>query len=573
MLSVQKKTKGNQLLFMEWLKSDLANFIFKGRAYYLFFIAFSALFSALLEMFTVASIYPFVQLIINQESVEIFGYNLIVILNNPSREELIAAFIFLTFLSVIARVFLNYIQINFCTSLGHDLASEIYLKNIGKDYENHLRQDPSFFISAITKKSTDLIDQFALPLLNVASSTLLLLIILFAVIATNPILAFVFIGVFVLIYGLILFFTRRVLVNLGHVVEKSTNTIYKIAQESVSAFRDIKIYGNTELYTEKFKLQDLILRRAIAFVQIFATSPKFIVEGVALILMAVIAVFMSGSSLEGEFIPSIAVIAIAGQKLIPILQQIYASLSVIRGSKALVGSLNQLLSFEPDKSYKGLVRGVFLGDIELHNISYAYPIGENVLNDVSLTIPSGKVVGITGDSGKGKSTLMDLLMGLLVPKNGYITIGENVLTKSNVQTWYRQISHVAQNVFVFNGSLEDNITMRCQQGSSGNMNLDYIIESLELGALRKRMRSLNEGERGLSGGQRQRIAIARALYRGGNYIFLDEMTSALDDKMTIKVFDLFKSLSSTVVIISHDQRIMDRCDEVIDFSLLNKSNA
>ena len=572
MLSVQKKSKEKKYLYRGFFKSDLASFIFKGRVPYLFFIAISALFSALLEMFTVASIYPFVQLVVNQESVEILGYDLINILNNPSREALIGAFVLLTLLSVLARVFLNHIQINFCTELGHDLASEVYLKNIGKDYEDHLKQDSAFFISAITKKSTDLIDQFVLPLLNVASNTLLLLVILFAVIATNPILAFAFIGIFSLIYGLILFFTRKALVNLGHSVEKSTNAIYKIAQESVSAFRDIKIYGNTEFYTEKFKSQDLILRRAKAFVQIFATSPKFLVEGIALILIAVIAVFMSGSSSEGVFIPSIAVIAVAGQKLIPIMQQIYASLSVVKGSKALVGSLNQLLLFKQSKGFKSLTEDDFSGDIELHNVSYAYLEGKNVLDRVSLTIPSGRIIGIAGGSGKGKSTLMDLLMGLLTPKEGYISIGGKVLTKKNTQKWYQQISHVAQNVFVSDGSLEDNITMGLQQRNPNSMDLNCIIESLELDVIRERIQSLGEEGKGLSGGQRQRVAIARALYRGGNYMFLDEMTSALDDRMTIAVFDLFRSLNATVVIISHDQRVIARCDKVIDFELLSESN-
>ena len=163
-------------------------------------------------------------------------------------------------------------------------------------------------------------------------------------------------------------------------------------------------------------------------------------------------------------------------------------------------------------------------------------------------------------------------MGLLTPKEGYISIGGKVLTKKNTQKWYQQISHVAQNVFVSDGSLEDNITMGLQQRNPNSMDLNCIIESLELDVIRERIQSLGEEGKGLSGGQRQRVAIARALYRGGNYMFLDEMTSALDDRMTIAVFDLFRSLNATVVIISHDQRVIARCDKVIDFELLSESN-
>jgi ATP-binding cassette subfamily B protein len=267
--------------------------------------------------------------------------------------------------------------------------------------------------------------------------------------------------------------------------------------------------------------------------------------------------------------------ALGAQRLLPLLQMIYANISAFNsGKSALIDALDLL--DQPVTEHNPHAKKIYFNDkIEFKNLSFRYAsTSENILENINLIIKKGSKIGISGITGSGKSTFLDVLMGLLHPSGGLINIDGEPLTTENKHLWRRQIAHVPQSIFLADCSIASNIAFGIDEA---NIDKERLNKAISLSQLSETVKSFHDGvntlvgERGvrLSGGQRQRIGVARALYKGAKLIIFDEATSALDEHTEASLMNSINNLPEeiTLIIVAHRLSTLDSCDQV--FNLKN----
>jgi len=292
-----------------------------------------------------------------------------------------------------------------------------------------------------------------------------------------------------------------------------------------------------------------------------------------MILIAILA-YLLGKSDDGlkTALPILGSMALGAQRLLPVLQQAYGSFTAILGAQ---GSLVDTLSLldQPLPTDNLVEDKIELNDcLSINNLSFKY--GKDlpyILQNLNFQIKKGSKVGIIGSTGSGKSTLLDLIMGLLLPTNGYISIDGNRLNFESIRAWQNNISHVPQTIFLADSSIMENIAFGVPKDE---IDFERITITAQKAKIHNDIISWEDGyntqvgERGvrLSGGQRQRIGIARALYKQANFIVFDEATSALDDQTEKGVMDAIESLdkSLTIIIVAHRLTTLQNCDKIIE---------
>lgn len=301
-------------------------------------------------------------------------------------------------------------------------------------------------------------------------------------------------------------------------------------------------------------------------------------ESSAIIFIAVLAYkFSSSDGSEKSILPSLGVLALAAQKLLPIMQQIFVSWTSLQSGKA---GLNDILLLLNQQMPKNNIRSkdiFFRKSITLKDISFRYSKDDQwILHNVNLEIKKGQIVGVIGKTGGGKSTLIDILMGLLEPSKGSIFIDGIALNQSNYRSWKAHISHVPQFIFLADSSIKENIAFGVPAEEIDDNLINYAAEKAQLldfiNTLPKGYDTII-GERGirLSGGQRQRIGIARAFYKKSEIIILDEATSSLDNETESSVMAGIEEIQGdiTVIVIAHRLSTLKSCSKV--FEIKNKT--
>jgi ATP-binding cassette subfamily B protein len=386
----------------------------------------------------------------------------------------------------------------------------------------------------------------------------------------------IFIGFAAIYMAIIKIFKSRLILNSKKISIETTQVIQSI-QESLGGIRDVLLDNAQEIYCQEYNRADLALRKAQASNYFIANSPRFIIEAVGMLLIAVIAFYLTKSNNNsGEIIITLGVFALGAQRLLPVLQQIYNSLITIRGNAATLEDviilLEQPLSDNTNLYNNTTPNFIFNQQITLSKVSFRYSENlPNVLNDIELVIPKGKRIGFVGHTGSGKSTLIDLLMALISPSEGSLIVDGIHIDTKNSRQWQKHITHVPQTIHLINATIAENIAFG-EKHSSINISrvkeaakiaqIDQLIESWALG-----YESL-VGERGvrLSGGQRQRIAIARALYKLSDVIIFDEATSALDEITETSLMDAIAKLNTnlTILIVAHRVSTLRQCDQIVE---------
>ena len=258
------------------------------------------------------------------------------------------------------------------------------------------------------------------------------------------------------------------------------------------------------------------------------------------------------------------------QKMLPLLQQSFAGWASIRGGQASLSDALDLMEQPLSVNINGDAGIEFRREIVFRKVSFAYAAeGAEILRSIDLSITKGSRVGIVGSTGSGKSTFLDVIMGLLKPSGGQILVDGVEITDANRQAWQRHIAHVPQNIFLYDSSIGDNITL-----SGESVNLERVRSAAAMAQIEEFIDSLDEkfatsvGERGvrLSGGQRQRIGIARALYKNADLLVLDEATSALDNATESKVMQAIDGMGGnlTTIIVAHRLSTLANCDQIIE---------
>ena len=473
------------------------------------------------------------------------------------------------------RLLLLWASTRLSFATGADLSISIYRRTLYQPYEIHVARNSSEVINGISAKANGVIYSVIVPVLTLISASVMLLAILIALLSVEPIVALAAFGGFGLIYGSIIWITRaKKIKNSQHIARESTQVI-KCLQEGLGGIRDVLIDGSQEAYCQIYRNADLPLRRAQGYNQYIGQSPRYGMEALGMLLIAVLAYMLAQQSDGiGKAIPVLGALALGAQRLLPVMQQAYAAWSSIQGSQAsLQDTLDLLDQPLPDYADQPAAKPLpFRQCINLNQVSFRYSSQTPwVLNNLDLSITKGSRIGFIGATGSGKSTLLDIVMGLLQPTEGVLEIDGQPIVMSNHRSWQAHIAHVPQAIFLADSTIEENIAFGIPTNQIDHERVRQAARQAQIAGIIETWPKQYQtfvGERGvrLSGGQRQRIGIARALYKQADVIIFDEATSALDNETEQAVMQAIEGLSEelTILIIAHRLTTLKNCTQIVE---------
>ncbi len=549
-----------------------------------YFVLLLIVITSLTEIVSVGSVIPFLGVLSNAESIlsNDLAKPFIEFLNVKSTDELIL-FVTLLFCAAILlansmRILLLWFSTRLSFAIGSDISFKVYSNTLHQSYDVHIARNSSELIDAISVKTTIIINNIIIPVLNLISSTVMLCTFLIMLIIVNPEITFIAIFVLVGLYSFVVYVTKNKVSFYGASIASESTNLIRAIQEGLGGIRDILIDGTQGVFCKIYRDADVKLRHAQSNNIFIAQSPRYFIE-----TFGMFSIVLAGYYLSKETggikntIPILGAMALGAQRLLPICQQLYSGWSNIASGMASLDVVVKLLK-QPQPcfpiSISNDTKFTFEHNIELSHIEFSYLKNDcSILTDVNLIINKGERIGFIGETGSGKSTLLDIIMGLLVPTRGHVIVDNVCLDKSNISRWQKTIAHVPQVIFLADSSIEENIAFGVPKEeinfhrvrlAANKANIADFIESLPL------KYGTVIGERGvrLSGGQRQRLGIARAMYKQCDVIVFDEATSALDNQTELSIISSVENLSLdvTVIMVAHRLTTLKNCTKIIKLS-------
>lgn len=535
--------------------------------------------SAAVEMLTIGAVIPFIALLSNPQALfefpRLLAYSARLGWETP---EAIVTAMTLAFMALIViagffRFLVLFLTNRFIYALGFDISVTLFRRIMVQTYEFHVASSSPEIISGITKVYA-VLSGVVRPILDILIATVLSLAILGVLLYIQPAATLAAMVFFVTGYILVGFKVRRRLAENSRQTASAQTSRVRCIQEGLGGIRDTILDNRQEQITGIFARIDRQLREAQASNAILSQVPHALFQTLGIVLIISFAWFLStraGSLMEA--LPMLAALALGAQRLLPMFQKFYGAWSRITGNQQLAADVLRLLELPaPASALAGNSSALpFNRQIELANISFIYAgTQERVLQDINLVISKGARIGIAGPTGAGKSTLADLIMGLLQPSEGQLLVDGQEINDGNRHQWHRQISHVPQDIFLLDASITENIALGVPVGEIDMERVRYAARCAQIEEfINSRQGGFDGiiGERGarLSGGQRQRIGLARAIYRNAALVVLDEATSALDTTTEAAAMDAVAGLDKglTIIIIAHRLQTLAQCDKII----------
>jgi len=549
---------------------------------HLILLSILVILSGVMEIAGIASIMPFMGAVLNPDFIthNIFFARIYHEFHFSSENH------FLMFLGffVLAVLFVSNLTsaltiwniLRFSLSLGRDLAQNLLSSYLRRPYVFFLDRNSSELVSNILSEVGRVVNGLMIPLLTICSRSVVGLAILGLLLWANPKLALMtglilggaYLGVFALV--------RKTLSRLGKESSAVNALRTQIAYETLGAIKDIKILGREREFYDRFSFPMSIYATCQARNQMISLLPRYALETLAFGGIIVIVIYLlhaeHGAS---QALPMISLYALAGYRLMPALQQIFANLSTVRFNLSALDKISEDLS--KAVKYSGELPASparplpFSRNITLDSIIFRYPKRkEAVLDRVSLSIGANTTVGIVGSTGSGKTTTLDILLGLLIPESGTLKIDGVPIGSENLRAWQANIGYVPQQIMLLDDTVVRNIAFGIP---NEEVDLEAVMTAARLAHLHDFiMAELPQGydtvvgERGLrlSGGQRQRIGIARALYHDPAVLVLDEATSALDNITETVIMEALHTLShqKTILMVAHRLSTVRECDVI-----------
>jgi ATP-binding cassette subfamily B protein len=550
---------------------SLYNKFDKKRKYQLLGLFLVMLLTATLEMLSISAALPFLN-----ELTNISNSSTTTINTENNLTEITIWFLLITLSTGTLKIVLMNWNFKISFGIASDLGTKVYKKTLDKPYEWHISKNSSEMIASIEKVSA-ITFGIIIPIVQAVSSVVLSIAIIISLLIINSKITIITISIFFIIYTLISFGINPTLKKNSKTLSMMANKRIQTMQEGFGGIRDIIIDNSQDKYIAKFTKYEDEIRKSQSSNAIISGIPRYIIETLGLMIIALLAYLYSNEGTNTiNIVPVIGSLAIGAQKLIPQLQQIFNSITSIKASESQLNDVLELLEenkpiLNQSKQHNVFNEKRFNSLIKLENVSFKYNDDQGtILKNINLEINHGEKIGIIGKTGSGKSTLIDLMMGLLKPSEGGIFFEGNKIKFNNINELHENISHVPQSIYLSDSTISENISFgKTKEGNiQSNVQraaklakLDDFIESL------KDKYDTKVGERGiqLSGGQRQRIGIARALYKNTKIIFMDEATNSLDSHTEEEIIETINELndSITIIMIAHRLSTLKNCDKII----------
>ena len=560
------------------LKSHLS-FNRKKQLFFLFLLMVSLAFT---EAFSLATIVPFIGIFLNPDI--FFSHPwlnpFIIFFEIKNEDQLFLSitiiFIFFVILSGLIKLLFVYKSNKITQLIEADLRSKIFKNNIEQSYSYHLEQNSNDVMSNIVQKTSSMAS-FVDDFIAILSSLMTILLVLGFLIFLKPFIIISITSVLVIFFVIIFLLNKKNILENSKKISENQDQIVNIFQNSIGYISEIIIYSLQDIFVSKFNKASNTIAAKFTYNYNKTQSPRIYLEYITLLCLAALIFFFNES--RDQVVSALTVLAALGlgaQKMLPLVNRIHSAITRMKGVQGVViDSLNIL-----DKSKKKIDKDLFSEkiflkkSIKLKNICFSYDKKNKfILKNIDLEIKKGSKVGIKGATGSGKSTLGNIIIGLLDPTEGQLFIDDILINSQNKFAWQKNVSLIPQNVFMDDSTIAENIAIGIEPKE---INLEKVKNAAKQAHIHDFIESTTDqynekvGERGirLSGGQRQRIGIARALYREAKIILFDEATNQLDTDTESLIMKSISNLDKevTVLFIAHRLSTLENCDQIIDLT-------
>jgi len=554
-------------------------------------IFMASMVTAFTQAFGVASIFPFINVVMNPDIVQQNKW-LSLVYNKGNFSDLNSFIIFLgiivfliVILSSIISAVTTWAKTRFTLGKNHSLSQRLLTVYLSQPYEFFLQKNSSELGKNVLSEINQLTGQLLIGLFDILINGLMVLVIigmLFMVDVTVTTGAFIFLGGS---YTLINYLVKNRLRKTGKERLDANKGRFRMANEALSSIKTTKVMGIESYFLKSYSYHSRKFAQLNIFAHLMGEVPRYFLEAIAFggIVFFILFVIAKGEKVI-DFVPLLSLYALAASRTIPALNRLFNAITRVYYNIAIVDKIYEDMieiglpqKPEPLPDIKGSEL-IFNKEIKLQNIRFCYEDSPyEVINGLSLTISKNSIIGFVGVTGCGKTTLVDLILGLLIPQSGQILVDNTTLTEGNIKAWQRKIGYVPQEIYLSDDSVKKNIAFGLEEKDINNEQVKFVariaaIDSFIENELPEKYNTI-VGERGirLSGGQRQRIGLARALYRNPEVLILDEATSSLDGTTEEAVLKAIQSAakSRTVIMIAHRLSTLRDCDKIY---ILEKGN-
>ena len=532
--------------------------------------------AAVFEVIGVASVIPFLTLVGDPDAAtrnpQLAAIRSVLGLADDRSFLLAAGFVALTAIltTSLVNAALTYAQLLYTNFVGYSFARRLLSAYVGREKLFFARANSAELAKNVLSETDRLVMGVLTPTLVLVSRAAAALAVVVFLLAYQPRLAVILGGGFGGLYVLLFMFVRARLARLGARAVADNEQRYRVVHETFGALTELKLYGRAETFASSFDKPARAYAHATAQTLLTGQLPRFVVESLAFGGVIVVVLITLAQGLDSaSLLPVLGLFAFAGYRMLPAFQNVFLSISQIRFYLPAVELIVDALEQEQTASERTSERLPFAREICLQGVDFDYEPGRTTLDALDLTIPAHSTVGLVGRTGSGKSTLIGLILGIITPRLGTITVDGTPLTPLTLPAWQNRIGYVPQDVFLIDGTIAENIALgvpaelvdqAAVERAARLAGVDTMIAALPGGY------GSHVGERGakLSGGQRQRIGIARALYHDPDVIVFDEATSALDGETEAAVMAALAALagSRTVILIAHRLTSLAHADTV-----------
>ena len=473
-------------------------------------------------------------------------------------------------------IILNYaLSLKFFNARGHKLSSTLLRHFLKKSPLSFYKHSTSELSKIIFSDIDRVIIGSQIAAISIITDLIIFSVILTLLLYVNPIATILTVLALVTAYVLVYQVLSNKVKRLGQDFDQLENQVFSSLRQALNLYKEIRVFGKNRYFIDRFEKPTKDLYSNATRYHVLQFIPIQIIEVLVFSIILLLAVFLALNSVSaGHTITSIAVYAFAAYRIVPVLKSLFESTEeILYASPVLKGLLDELEEASSISNQVNEKQLTFNKTLVAENIHYRYPKNsEDILDNVSFTIHKGEMICLKGPSGIGKSTCLDLLLGLLKPCSGNIKVDGEKLTIENLSNWQSKLGYVPQQIQILDDSIARNIAFGRADNEINQKQVRYAAKLACIDHLIETRLSngydtiIGEGHQTLSGGEKQRVALARALYNEPECLILDEASNELDEATELNLLKNLRMLKTTVVFVSHKPSVANYCDRVIQFS-------